>query len=142
LAGGFALFGTGSPSVPEWNRTLDPSGRFGAAMKADDLFQVGPADWSGKPKSAPGWDAWTCERGCLQNCNTFSQHYVSVINHTRPGRTGRDISQPLFSSAAGLFMTLPDDGFDSEELELAMWIVAGLILVACAVISIVVALLY
>jgi hypothetical protein len=30
-------------------------------------------------------------------------------------------------------MTLPDDGFDSEELELAMWIVAGLILVACAV---------
>jgi hypothetical protein len=40
LAGGFALFGTGSPSVPEWNRTLDPSGRFGAAMKADDLFQV------------------------------------------------------------------------------------------------------
>jgi hypothetical protein len=45
LAGGFALFGTGSPpSVPEWIRTLDPSGRFGAAMKADDLFQVGPAD--------------------------------------------------------------------------------------------------
>jgi hypothetical protein len=40
LAGGFALF----TSVPEWNRTLDPSGRFGAAMKADDLFQVGPAD--------------------------------------------------------------------------------------------------
>jgi hypothetical protein len=39
-------------------------------------------------------------------------------------------------------MTLPDDGLDSEELELAMWIVAGLILVACAVISIVVALLY
>jgi hypothetical protein len=39
-------------------------------------------------------------------------------------------------------MTLPGDGFDSEELELAMWIVAGLILVACAVISIVVALLY
>ena len=39
-------------------------------------------------------------------------------------------------------MTLPDVGFDSEELELAMWIVAGLILVACAVISVVVALLY
>jgi len=25
-------------------RAVDPSGRFGAAMKADDLFQVGPAD--------------------------------------------------------------------------------------------------
>jgi hypothetical protein len=39
-------------------------------------------------------------------------------------------------------MTLPDDGFDSEELELAMWIVAGLILVACAIVSVVAAILY
>jgi hypothetical protein len=39
-------------------------------------------------------------------------------------------------------MTLPDDGFDAEELELAMWIFAGLILVGCAVVSVVVALLY
>jgi len=31
--------------------------------------------------------------------------------------------------------TLPDDGFDADERELAMWIVGGLILVACAVIA-------
>ena len=39
-------------------------------------------------------------------------------------------------------MTLPDDGFDADERKLAMWIVGGLILVACAVVAIAVALVY
>jgi hypothetical protein len=39
-------------------------------------------------------------------------------------------------------MTLPDDGFEADERELAMWIVGGLVLVACAAVSVVVALLY
>jgi hypothetical protein len=42
----------------------------------------------------------------------------------------------------GLAKTLPDDGFDADERELAMWIVGGLILVACAVVAIAVALVY
>jgi hypothetical protein len=39
-------------------------------------------------------------------------------------------------------MTLPDDGFDADERELAMWIAGGLVLVACAAASILVALVY
>jgi hypothetical protein len=27
----------------EWNKTLDPAGRFDAAMKAEGLFEVAPA---------------------------------------------------------------------------------------------------
>ena len=42
----------------------------------------------------------------------------------------------------GLAMTLPDDGFDADERELAMWIVGGLVLVACAAVSVAVALVY
>ena len=42
----------------------------------------------------------------------------------------------------GLAMTLPDDGFDADEWELAMWIVGGLVLAACAAVSVAVALAY
>jgi hypothetical protein len=31
------------PKVIEWNKTLDPDGRFDAAMKAEGLFEVAPA---------------------------------------------------------------------------------------------------
>ena len=31
------------PKVIEWNKTLDPGGRFDAAMKAEGLFEVAPA---------------------------------------------------------------------------------------------------
>ena len=31
------------PKVMEWNKTLDPVGRFDAAMKAEGLFEVAPA---------------------------------------------------------------------------------------------------
>jgi formylmethanofuran dehydrogenase subunit E len=31
------------PKVIEWNKTLDPAGRFDAAMHADGLFEVAPA---------------------------------------------------------------------------------------------------
>jgi formylmethanofuran dehydrogenase subunit E len=31
------------PKVMEWNKTLDPAGRFDAAMKAEGLFEVAPA---------------------------------------------------------------------------------------------------
>jgi formylmethanofuran dehydrogenase subunit E len=31
------------PKVIEWNKTLDPAGRFDAAMKAEGLFEVAPA---------------------------------------------------------------------------------------------------
>jgi len=31
------------PKVIEWNKTLDPAGRFDAAMKADGLFDIAPA---------------------------------------------------------------------------------------------------
>jgi hypothetical protein len=31
------------PKVIEWNKTLDPDGRFEAAMKAERLFEVAPA---------------------------------------------------------------------------------------------------
>jgi formylmethanofuran dehydrogenase subunit E len=31
------------PKVMEWNQTLDPAGRFDAAMKAEGLFEVAPA---------------------------------------------------------------------------------------------------
>jgi formylmethanofuran dehydrogenase subunit E len=31
------------PKVMEWNKTLDPDGRFDAAMKAEGLFEVAPA---------------------------------------------------------------------------------------------------
>jgi hypothetical protein len=31
------------PQVIDWNRTLDPAGRFDAAMKAEGLFEVAPA---------------------------------------------------------------------------------------------------
>jgi formylmethanofuran dehydrogenase subunit E len=31
------------PKVMEWNQTLDPAGRFDAAMKAQGLFEVAPA---------------------------------------------------------------------------------------------------
>jgi formylmethanofuran dehydrogenase subunit E len=31
------------PKVMEWNKTLDPAGRFDAAMKAQGLFEVAPA---------------------------------------------------------------------------------------------------
>jgi hypothetical protein len=31
------------PKVIEWNKTLDPAGRFDAAMKAEGLFEVVPA---------------------------------------------------------------------------------------------------
>jgi hypothetical protein len=74
--------------------------------------------------------------GPVQTCNTSLEHYISVINRTRLARTGRDISP----CSVGLAMTLPDDGFDADELELAMWIVGGLVLVACAAVA--VALLY
>jgi formylmethanofuran dehydrogenase subunit E len=30
------------PKIIEWNRTLDPAGRYDAAMKAEGLFQVAP----------------------------------------------------------------------------------------------------
>jgi formylmethanofuran dehydrogenase subunit E len=30
------------PKVMEWNKTLDPAGRFDAAMKAEGLFEVAP----------------------------------------------------------------------------------------------------
>ena len=31
------------PKVLEWNKTSDPAGRFDAAMKAEELFEVTPA---------------------------------------------------------------------------------------------------
>jgi formylmethanofuran dehydrogenase subunit E len=31
------------PKIIEWNRTLDPAGRYDAAMRAEGLFQVAPA---------------------------------------------------------------------------------------------------
>jgi formylmethanofuran dehydrogenase subunit E len=31
------------PKVMEWNKTLDPAGRFDAAMKAEGLFEAAPA---------------------------------------------------------------------------------------------------
>jgi formylmethanofuran dehydrogenase subunit E len=31
------------PKVMEWNKTLDPAGRFDAAMKVEGLFEVAPA---------------------------------------------------------------------------------------------------
>jgi hypothetical protein len=31
------------PQVIDWNKTLDPAGRFDAAMKAEGLFEVAPA---------------------------------------------------------------------------------------------------
>jgi hypothetical protein len=31
------------PNIMEWNKTLDPAGRFDAAIKAEALFEVAPA---------------------------------------------------------------------------------------------------
>jgi formylmethanofuran dehydrogenase subunit E len=39
----YAVADSWLPKVIEWNKTLDPGGRFDAAMKAEGLFEVAPA---------------------------------------------------------------------------------------------------
>jgi formylmethanofuran dehydrogenase subunit E len=39
----YAVADSWLPKVMEWNKTLDPAGRFDAAMKAEGLFEVAPA---------------------------------------------------------------------------------------------------
>jgi formylmethanofuran dehydrogenase subunit E len=39
----YAVADSWLPKVIEWNKTLDPDGRFDAAMKAEGLFEVAPA---------------------------------------------------------------------------------------------------
>jgi formylmethanofuran dehydrogenase subunit E len=39
----YTVADTWLPKVIEWNKTLDPAGRFDAAMKAEGLFEVAPA---------------------------------------------------------------------------------------------------
>jgi FmdE protein associated with molybdenum formylmethanofuran dehydrogenase len=38
----YTIADTWGPRIIEWNRSLDPAGRFDAAMSADGLFQVEP----------------------------------------------------------------------------------------------------
>jgi hypothetical protein len=36
----YAISGEWGPKIADWNRTLDPAGRYGAVMGAEGLFQV------------------------------------------------------------------------------------------------------
>jgi FmdE, Molybdenum formylmethanofuran dehydrogenase operon len=38
----YTIAATWAPRILAWNRSLDPAGRFDAAMQADDLFEVAP----------------------------------------------------------------------------------------------------
>ena len=38
----YSIAGEWGPKIVEWNRTLDPAGRYDAAMAADRLFEVRP----------------------------------------------------------------------------------------------------
>jgi formylmethanofuran dehydrogenase subunit E len=40
----YTIAGTWGAKIAEWNRSLDPSGRFDAAMEADGIFEVTPAN--------------------------------------------------------------------------------------------------
>lgn len=40
----YAIAADWQPRILEWNRTLDPADRYEAAMRAEGLFDVAPAD--------------------------------------------------------------------------------------------------